>query len=1063
MPPSPSWRFSPNGMNHKRGRSLDGGLFPREKDDDLALFNDMEMKEEDNILLEPNDDLDESFSTKLRNFSTSKPGITIPVRGASIDLLNSEGDKHDYDWLLTPPGSPVFTSLDNEASLETFSRVGRPLSQPLSTSRSSRTEKGYRNTRSSASPHRSSPSPISQARGRPSSASGAASRASSTPTSRAKTRSPSYPRNKPSTPPLGSSNPTFQKTSLRLNGTSQAKTSRGDSLSPKVRAWQFDIPTPPNLRTSIADRPASYVRGSSPASRNGRGLSPASRSGRGLSPASRSDRGSSSTPRSERGSSPASIKECGTPPALRNGINASPRSWRQSVSPTASTSASSLYSHDGDQFSSHGKGSVASSGDADVDSLQSASLSISSRSTIRKIGIYPHSKTPTFAKSTFSRTPSVSSAPKKSSYSALRRTDKKSSQAMFRPLLLSAPNTTFYVEKENSPYQYHHTNTKNFSVVTSINASSENVDVVTFCSDGVDLYRGDHTKYEKEINTDAQVESKVIGMNENVELNIHNHKMNLALGTKIEGMTGEVSPCETENLRCQNDVAISASTSSSLNIEDFDCHTNETSCSKCGRKFYVVVQKEDNNGMCKDCNETDVCMPLATKMIHEVEVPELKKLNTEIEPLIVTGEINLKQGKSCLLSSSFARSMTDEGEHSIVSASSSVQFIPSKENAHYQRQLSGKKARLENSGNGLIIKHKRRESPSSEYLDHSCQDFIPRMSTVEGIFDASAGNVEHEAFEETQFFSEQGKYATMDDSKPSFTQTTISKKENQICSESGRTLDFSITELSNCTLSTHSGDTTSIGISTYLGYPISSESVENFPYKTKSVSGRREPFSAPESFSIQKDVMVKSCVDNDHDRMQDPAQGGLVTVFKELETAHENIPGFQIDCVDFLNAKCSLDEFDKHSVISTSEKDDPRALEGCPKHETKNMCVEAETTDTLLVCSSIVHNMAYQAIAMEKEKSIHVDGYWTTVTSFGKTIYDGKDSHVTTISKPSSNSQKEIQRVEIEGKSLSTKKDTDINTNIKSQEPMKYAAMVTNNGGITIPQKVEAKCSCVVM
>ncbi|KAI3830854.1 hypothetical protein MKX03_015559 [Papaver bracteatum] len=1042
MPPSPSWRCSPNGMNHKRGNNLDGGKFTKEEDDDLALFNHMETKEEDNFLLEPNDDLDESLTTKLRHFSTSKPGTTIQVRGESIDLLSGEGDKHDYDWLLTPPGSPVSISLDKEASLETSSRVGRPRGQALSTSRSFRAEKGYRNYRSSASPHRLSPSPISKPRGRPSSASRGASRASSTPPSRAKTRSPSYPRNKPSTPPLESPPPTFQRTSLSLSKTSQAKTTRGGSPSPKFRVWQFDNPdfslkTPPNLRTSIADRPTSYVRGSSPVSRSGRRLSPASINGRGLSPSSNSP----STSRSERGSSPAYMKECGTPPASRNGIDY-PRYWRQSMSPTASRSVSSLYSHDGDQSSPYSKCSMTSSGDDDIDTLQSVSISSSSIS-IRKVGIFPHKKNPTFAK-TFSRTPSPSAAPNKSSYSTLRKTDKKTSQAMFRPLLMSSPNTAFYVDKENSSYQFHHMNSKNSAIVTSSDPSSEHVDVI-------DLYKDDHAECGEEANNDSPDE--VNKMNENVEIDIHNPKLDRALWDEIEGMTCELSPCKTENLSYQNAGVVSASISSSLDIEKLDFHKNETPCSKCGKKFYVAVLIEDNNGICQDCNETDVWISLSTKVIPgvdlrdidvhfqeelvkdkslnelvpEVEVPKLTKLNTVIEPLIVTGEINAEQGKSCLLSNSFTRSIMEEGENRLVNKEEVSQTVVGADHDRYKQSL------------------------------HNTDD--PRMEM------ASSENVEHSALEETQQFSEQGKETIRGDSKPLFTQNTIFEKDNKILSESGRTLDSSVAELSNYKLSIPSGDAISVGVSTNLGNSMSSEYLENFPNKTMSFTCRREPLSVTETFSILEDAMVESCVNNDQDRREDPTHGGLVTVFKVRETANDSMLGFQINCVDFLNAKCSLDVLDKHSIISTLEKDDPNAPAGCPKQEIKNMFVEAATTDTLPLCSSIVHNLAYQvtSIATEKEKLIHVDDYWTTVTSFGKTGYNETDSHVTTINNPSLNSMKKMQKVEIEDKSLSTKKGSSINTSIESQEPMKNTEKVTNKGDIIIPQKVEAKCSCIVM
>lgn len=69
MPPSPALRFSPGreprAENHKRGRSLESGLLFREKDDDLALFNEMQSRERENFLLQSSDDLEDSFSNFL--------------------------------------------------------------------------------------------------------------------------------------------------------------------------------------------------------------------------------------------------------------------------------------------------------------------------------------------------------------------------------------------------------------------------------------------------------------------------------------------------------------------------------------------------------------------------------------------------------------------------------------------------------------------------------------------------------------------------------------------------------------------------------------------------------------------------------------------------------------------------------------------------------------------------------------------------------------------------------------------------------------------------------------
>lgn len=259
-------------------------------------------------------------------------------------------------------------------------------------------EKSYRSSRGSPSPNRLSPSPRSgnssfqSTRGRPSSA----PQSSPTPALRSATptRRPSPPPSKSSTSAPRSSTPTPRRMSTgsrgtamstgargtavspSVRGTSPIRTSRGNSASPKIRGWQSNIPgfsleAPPNLRTSLSDRPASYVRGSSPASRNGK--------------------------------------------------DSTSKFSRQSMSPTASRSINSSHSHDRDRFSSHSKGSFASSGDDDMDSLQSIPIGGSDYSVSKRVGAYPNNRAPAFSKKS-ARILSSSSAPKRSSFdSALRQ------------------------------------------------------------------------------------------------------------------------------------------------------------------------------------------------------------------------------------------------------------------------------------------------------------------------------------------------------------------------------------------------------------------------------------------------------------------------------------------------------------------------------------------------------------------------------------------------------------------------------------------------------------------
>ncbi|PWA80464.1 hypothetical protein CTI12_AA197010 [Artemisia annua] len=338
MAPSPALRRSPGREprvdNHKRGRSFEsGGVLLKQRDDDLALFKEVQSRGKDNFLLEGNNDFEDIFTNKLRHFSDNKLGINIPARGESSDLLHAE-EKNDYEWLLTPPDTPLFRSLDDEAPRVDVQR-GRPRTQPISISRSSTMEKSQRSSRGSASPNRVSVSPQShnstfEGRGRASSAPSASPSTHIKPATTSLRKS--SPSRKPSSPVPRSSTPTNpRRLSTGSTCSTSSRGSRGSSPSPKINAWQSTIPgfsteVPPNLRTSLEDRPASYVRGSSPASRNS----------------------------------------------------------RQSMSPTASRSISS----------SHSKGSFGSSVDDDMESFSSALVASRQRFNSRRGGGFQNNNKP---------------------------------------------------------------------------------------------------------------------------------------------------------------------------------------------------------------------------------------------------------------------------------------------------------------------------------------------------------------------------------------------------------------------------------------------------------------------------------------------------------------------------------------------------------------------------------------------------------------------------------------------------------------------------------------------
>ncbi|KAI3788493.1 hypothetical protein L2E82_01261 [Cichorium intybus] len=258
-------------------------------------------------------------------------GSTKPAKNVLDELLSSnEGGKHDYDWLLTPPGTPPLSSSDGKesqpqsvaarrnpsvrsgsavqnsrlsVSQSESSHPSRPV-RSTSATRSAISTTQYTNRNpnilntSSASVSSyirpSTPTNRSSSAARPSAISSRTTSRASTPSrsrpstttasgdrttkpsnnSRPSTPTPSAirPSSRPSTPtrrsptPSSTSSPSAGR-SLSSNGRSAGPTSRPSSPSPRVRPPpqpivppDFPHETPPNLRTTLPERPLSASR-----------------------------------------------------------------------------------------------------------------------------------------------------------------------------------------------------------------------------------------------------------------------------------------------------------------------------------------------------------------------------------------------------------------------------------------------------------------------------------------------------------------------------------------------------------------------------------------------------------------------------------------------------------------------------------------------------------------------------------------------------------------------------------------------------------------------------------
>ncbi|KAF8045539.1 hypothetical protein N665_4734s0001, partial [Sinapis alba] len=271
-----------------------------EKDEELSLFLEMRRreKEQDNSLLLNNNNPHE-FDSPLGSkpgtspvFNLSSGGGPARKTGPPDDFLNSEGDKNDYEWLLTPPGTPLFPSLEMESHRtmmmsQTGDSKGRPASLTSRLANSSSDPAG-RNHLTSRQPT-SSPglSSSSGATRRPSSSGGSGSRPA-TPTGRSSTLTTNSKPSRPSTPT--SSRTTVSSTtrpSLTTSRSTVSATTKPTSLSRSASSSRL---------TPTASKPATRSAGSTTRSTTSTGTKSAGPS-RSTTPLSRST-ARSSTPTS---------------------------------------------------------------------------------------------------------------------------------------------------------------------------------------------------------------------------------------------------------------------------------------------------------------------------------------------------------------------------------------------------------------------------------------------------------------------------------------------------------------------------------------------------------------------------------------------------------------------------------------------------------------------------------------------------------------------------------------------------------------------------------------------
>ncbi|XP_045829966.1 mucin-5AC-like isoform X1 [Trifolium pratense] len=310
--------------------------FVIDRDDELALFHQMKNceNENDDLLLRDSAEefVDAAFGSNRRSsrlFDISSSTDAPMRKTGADDFLNSEIDKNDYEWLLTPPGTPLFPSLEMETKKTVMSQLSASTTRPmaLKSRLANPPSEHSRRTNLGSKQQASSPGLSSSGGGtrRPLSSSGNPGSRPATPTGRS-TLTTSSKSSRPSTPTSRTSIPSTpnSRTSIPSTRTTVATT------KPVVSSTKTTVPfikttTVPATRSTIPSakltvpsaKPTVPSRSSTPLSRNTtRPSTPTSRPTLSTSrPASRA-----STP-TRRPSTPSNASSISAPPDKTSSIS----------------------------------------------------------------------------------------------------------------------------------------------------------------------------------------------------------------------------------------------------------------------------------------------------------------------------------------------------------------------------------------------------------------------------------------------------------------------------------------------------------------------------------------------------------------------------------------------------------------------------------------------------------------------------------------------------------------------------------------------------------------------
>ncbi|GJN13462.1 hypothetical protein PR202_gb00169 [Eleusine coracana subsp. coracana] len=886
-----------------------------------------------------------------------KLGVNIPARGESHDMLNVDGDKNDYEWFSLVP--------DKFCSSVIIFQM----------------DNTQRSTRSSASPSRLSPSPRSVARTRPSSSSSRSSPPPALQPPMPSRRSSTPPASKTLTPPRRSPSPASRRMSTGSSGpisngargASPVKTNRR-SPSPKPHGWQSNVPgfpfdAPSNLRTSLPDRPVSRSRGGSPSS--------------------------------------SSVVDMGS------------RGRRQSMSPTPSRRASSSHSIERDRMSSYSKASATSSGEDDLDSMQSIPISYSSSPAVRKSLAVMKTRTIAASKN-LSKSFSPSSAPKRSFDSAVWLMDhRKTPQDRF-------PTTSFSKADHGATFGSNMDGKHNLGGEWEADDSSRGHEDI-FMFDNLDELNEECIHEKSTMYTyNSPVPIKSLESNrQDVDLEASGtpnqslcHAANssqvgndsteqiMEEAEKQDVKTANVKPCDAfDPPVAPNFIGYSKEVSLDHQLVNNEPHTD--CLHKCpsvhsmgGTAEQMVLAQEGKNhaehikphvGDFSLGNSNDIWFPQTNADDGQ-----------QIEPASV------EYGRS--------RDQMDSHNHELLPCNEPISEVSTSDTSHQPGSTTYTGPKLENTeGTGISVLLLQKSNSNKWPVQDGRAMAATNILCSEPYYARDGVNIMKRSF---------GR-----DSSSAASSSDLGSSRQSAAIFNDDSLDM----------------TTSSFVSEVDGDAM----IEN--YNTDRMADN-DHFST--NICLSDTEMPEQLSDeNNVDNIQ--MQSEVVQVSNE-----EN--GLDDCCMSAISEEDVLVSGTETNITKLPNDEEPTEAVEAPRKQIQRCFTLEEATDTILFCSSIVHDLAYKAatIALENEQESEcVEPIRPAVTIVGKSL-PKEDSLLKLPHRRTTN--RKVKRKRLEGEttvSESPEKDS----TAKDSSPVRSASGITRNSDNMKPPKLESKCNCIIM